>query len=269
MTEVSFDRRGSGPPVVMVHGLGSRWQVFEPVLDLVAEAGHEVVSVDLPGFGASPALPDVVPGPRGFAAWLAGWLPGQGIERPHVVGNSMGGGIALELGRAGVASGVTAFSPVGFWGTPGLRWTQGFLTGLRGLSSVSQPVIARAVENRGARVALFGSLVGRPGRVSPDAARADVAALVAATSFQQARNSFADYRLQPDDDPGALPDIPVTVAWGTRDVVLVHRTQSARAREVLPFAHHVDLPGCGHLPFSDDPARCARVVLDTVAEETQ
>jgi len=269
VTEVSFDRRGSGSPVVLVHGLGSRWQVFEPVLDLLA-AHHDVVAVDLPGFGASPALPGVVPGPRGYAAWLAGWLAEQGVERPHVVGNSMGGGVALELGRAGVAAGVTAFSPVGFWGTPGLRWTQALLTGLRGLSSVSQPVIGRAAESRAARAAIFGSLFGRRGRTAPAAARAEVAPRGAATSFVPARNSFGSYRLQPDDDPGALPDIPVTVAWGTRDVVLVHRTQSARARAALPFAHHVDLPGCGHLPFNDDPERCARVVLDTIAhtEET-
>ncbi|HWU23168.1 MAG TPA: alpha/beta hydrolase, partial [Nocardioides sp.] len=65
----------------------------------------------------------------------------------------------------------------------------------------------------------------------------------------------------PTDDPGALPGIPVTIAWGTRDVVLLHRTQSARARAVLPFAQHVDLPHCGHLPFSDDPAACTRLVL--------
>jgi pimeloyl-ACP methyl ester carboxylesterase len=57
----------------------------------------------------------------------------------------------------------------------------------------------------------------------------------------------------------------VTIAWGTRDVVLVHRTQSARARKVFPFARHVDLPGCGHLPFSDEPAACARLVLEDAA----
>jgi pimeloyl-ACP methyl ester carboxylesterase len=44
-------------------------------------------------------------------------------------------------------------------------------------------------------------------------------------------------------------------------VILPHRTQSARARAVLPFARHVDLPRCGHLPFHDDPTACADLVL--------
>lgn len=265
MSEVSFERRGSGPPVVLVHGIGSRWQVFEPVLDRLVGAGHEVLAVDLPGFGASPLTPGVVPGPRGYAAWLAPWLAEQGVERPHVVGSSMGGGVALELGRAGVVSSVTAFSPVGFYRRPGLRWVQGLVTTLREASRVGGPVVDRAVEHRPARAALLAPFYGQPGRVPVDMARGDVAGLVAATAFPQARSSFADYVLGPADDPGALPEVPVTVAWGTRDAVLPHRTQSARARAVLPQARHVDLPRCGHLPFNDDPDLCARVVLDTVA----
>jgi pimeloyl-ACP methyl ester carboxylesterase len=269
VSEVSYDRRGAGTPVVLVHGLGSRWQVFEPILDLVADGGHEVISVDLPGFGASPSVPGVTPGPRGYAEWLAGWLEEQGIERPHVVGNSMGGGVALELGRAGVASGVTAFSPIGFYGPLGRRWVQTLLTLLRVGSTLLQPVLARAVTFRAARVAVFGVFFGRPGDVDPEALRDDVAGLVGATSFAEARNSFAGYVLSQGDDRGALNDIAVTVAWGTRDVVLTHRPQSARARAALPNARHVDLPGCGHLPFSDDPEACARIVLEGTREESR
>ena len=269
VSDVSFDRRGVGSPVVMVHGLGSRWQVFAPILDLVAGAGHEVISIDLPGFGATPALPGVVPGPRGYAGWLAGWLSEQGIERPHVVGNSMGGAIALELGRAGVASGVTAFSPIGFYGAPGLRWTQALLTVLKTGGSTAGPVLGRAFDTRIGRIALLGALFGRPGRVDPDEARADLAALAAAPSFAQARNSFGGYVLEADDDRGGLADIPVTVAWGRRDLTLTHATQSRRARKVLPFARHVDLPGCGHLPFNDDPGLCARAILDDLARHQE
>lgn len=260
MTEISHDRRGAGAPIVLVHGIGSRWQCFEPILDQLAE-NHETIAIDLPGFGGSPLVDGVSPGPRGYADWLAGWLADNGIDRPHLVGSSMGGGVALELGRRGVASGVTAFSPVGFWGTPGLRWTQGLLTAIRSAAVHAEPVLGRLIDHPAGRAALLGSMFGHPTRVSPDAGRADVAALAAATAFPAARQDFGRYTLGPDDDPGALPDIPVTVAWGTRDVVLIHRTQSARARVALPFARHVDLVGCGHLPFNDDPAACARLVL--------
>ncbi|WP_278262392.1 alpha/beta hydrolase [Nocardia sp. AG03] len=261
MTQISHTRRGSGPPMVLVHGLGSRWQVFGPVLERLAEQ-YEVIAPDLPGFGASPVEPGLRPGPRGYAEWLTGWLADLDIRDPHVVGSSMGGGIALELGRSGVASAVTAFSPVGCYGTAGLRWTQGLLTVMRGVARVAGPALDRAVEYPAGRVALLSSMFGRPTRVDPAAARLDLAGLANAASFAAARDDFGTYHLRPGDPLGALTEIPVTIAWGTRDVVLTHRTQSARARAALPFARHVDLPGCGHLPFADDPDTCVRVITE-------
>jgi len=261
---ISMDHRGSGEPIVLVHGIGSRWQCFEPILDQLAE-NHEVIAIDLPGFGASPMVDGARPGPRGYAEWLAGWLADNGIERPHLVGSSMGGGVGLELGRQGIAASVTAFSPVGFWRTPGLRWTQGLLSSMRVAARTAGPVLDRMVERPAARAVLLGSMFGHPSRIAPETARADLAGLAGATAFQAARQDFGRYFLAADDDPGSLPAIPVTVAWGTRDVVLTHRTQSARAREALPFARHVDLPGCGHLPFNDDPEACARLVLTNAA----
>lgn len=257
-------RRGAGDPIVLVHGIGSRWQSFEPILDRLAEH-HEVIGIDLPGFGGSPLIEGVRPGPRGYADWLAGWLAAHDVERPHLVGSSMGGGVGLELGRRGLASSVTAFSPVGFWGTAGLRWTQSLLTGLRAAARSGAPVLNRMIGHPAGRAVLLSNMFGHPTRVPPEVARADLAGLAGAPGFAAARTDFAGYTLGPDDDPGALVDIPVTIAWGTRDVVLVHRTQSARAREVLPFARHVDLTGCGHLPFYDDPAACAGLVLEAAA----
>lgn len=265
---ITYDRRGSGPTVVLVHGLGSRWQCFEPVLDLLAQ-DHDVLALDLPGFGDSPADPGVEPGPLGYTRWLTGWLDEQGIDRPHLVGSSMGGAISLELGRAGRASSVTAFAPAGFWKTPGVRWSQLLLTSLRGTSRLAGGLVDRALDHDAARAALLAPLFGRPSAVSPAAAREDVAGLVGARSFAEARNSFTSYRWSPGESVGGLADIPVTLAWGTKDVVLTHRTQSRRARAALPTAQHVDLAGCGHLPFNDDPARCAALVAATVASAAQ
>ncbi|MFI5497915.1 alpha/beta fold hydrolase [Nocardia asteroides] len=262
MTQISHVRRGAGSPIVLVHGLGSRWQIFAPIIDLLATQ-YEVIAVDLPGFGASPAQLGLRPGPRGYADWLTGWLDTNDIQAPHVVGSSMGGGIALELGRTGVASAVTAFSPVGFYRQPGLRWVQGSLTAMRAVARVAGPALDRAVEHPAGRTALLSVMFGKPAQVTPQAARIDLAGLAGAASFADARDDFATYVLAAGDDPGALARIPVTVAWGTRDLVLTHRTQSARARAVLPFARHLDLPGCGHLPFSDAPDLCVRTILDT------
>lgn len=254
------DRRGTGQPVVLVHGIGSRWQVFDPILDLLARH-HDVLAVDLPGFGVRPADPTVTPGPVGYAEWLAKFCAEQGIDRPHVVGNSMGGGIALEMGRRGDAGRVTAFSPVGFWGRPGARWGMAMLTGLRATAKYAGPLVGPALAFGPTRAALAATCYGRPSRVSEAALRLDVDGLARATSFEEARRGNAGYDIDAAHR-GHLDDIPVTIAWGTRDVVLIHRTQSRRAREALPGARHIDLPGCGHIPFNDDPALCARIVIE-------
>ena len=255
----SYLRKGSGTPVVLVHGLGSRWECYEPVIDILAEQ-HDVIAVDLPGFGDTPLASGVEPGARGYARWLTDFLAELEVSDPHVVGNSMGGGVALEMGRAGAAARVTAFSPIGFWEMPGRIWTQALLTGLRQGGQLAEPVLARLVQVPALKAVLVSSMMN-PRRVSPDDALRHADGLIRAEGFPAARNSFSHYTLREDDAQGSLTDIPVTIAWGTRDVVLTHRTQSARARRFMPFARHVDLPRCGHVPFSDDPGLCARVIL--------
>ena len=257
---LNHDRRGDGPPLVLLHGIGSRWQVFEPVIDALA-LRHTVYSVDLPGFGGSAADPAVTASPGGYAERLVGFFAERGIDSPHVVGNSMGGGVALELGRMGVAGRVTAFSPVGFWHTPGRLWSQGLVTGMRWAGIYVDGLLARLAQPAPIRAVLLAAFYGRPTRVTPETAMADVRALAGATMFAEARDAFSGYRFAAADQ-GALPDIPVTVAWGTRDILLAHGPQSRRARRFIPYASHVDLPGCGHLPFNDDPELCAGTILD-------
>lgn len=257
---LNYDVRGEGPPVVLLHGIGSRWQVFEPILAALA-AKHTVYALDLPGFGGSPADLSVTASPQGYAARVAAFLAENGIESPHVVGNSMGGGVALELGRMGVASRVTAFSPVGFWGRPGVLWCQGLVTGMRWAGIHAGGVLAKLAHPVPTRTVLLTAFYGRPAQVSPERAIADVQGLAGATMFTQARDAFTGYRYAATE-PGQLPDIPVTVAWGTRDILLVHATQSRRARKLMPWARHVDLPGSGHLPFNDDPVLCAQLILE-------
>ena len=255
-TQLNYDRRGSGPPLLMIHGLGSRWQVFEPVLAEVAKH-REVISVDLPGFGESapdPAVDNSVPG---YARRLAEFVRELGLHRPEVAGNSMGGGIALELGRMGVASRVVAFAPVGFWTALELRWCLGLLTAMRASARVLRPVLAKLVQYRAGRIALLNLFFGHPSRVPAEVAIADMAGLADAAAFPAAARSLTGYDLR-----GGLDlDVPVTVAWGSRDRVLIFRPQSARARAALPSARHETLRGCGHLPFSDDPQRCAALLL--------
>jgi pimeloyl-ACP methyl ester carboxylesterase len=257
--ELAHVRRGTGEPLVLIHGLGSRRQVWDPVL--VAVARHrEVLALDLPGFGGTPPG-DTEPSMDGLTTAVETFLAEHDLHRPHVAGSSLGAGIALELGRRGVARSVTAFSPIGFWGTAGRHWAYAALTGSRALAEwLPAPLTARLAGSRAARTAALSLFFGRPWLLDPRTVLADMAGLTGAPYFTPVRQSLADHVFAGPDT--ALDAIPVTIAWGTRDVLLPYRTQSRVARALMPSARHVVLPGCGHLPFADDPRLCAQVLLD-------
>ena len=120
MSTVAYRRSGAGPPLVLLHPLGSSRRVWDPVLPALA-AHHDVIAVDLPGFGDSPPLPpDVEPSPAVLGAAVAGLLDDLGVTTPHLAGNSLGGWVALELADLRPAASLTLLAPAGLWrhGTP-------------------------------------------------------------------------------------------------------------------------------------------------------
>ncbi|HEY4277897.1 MAG TPA: alpha/beta fold hydrolase [Conexibacter sp.] len=254
---LAHDRRGSGPPLVLIHGIGARRGAWDPVVKLLADT-RETIAIDLPGFGESPPLP------AGEAATIAAFIDAveqffadAGLDRPHVAGNSMGGGIALELARRGVVASAAALSPIGFWNTPEKVTSRATLRMSRLMARRASPVTSRLVSSAPGRIVALSSFYGHPTRLDPAVARADIAALAASTGFDAALPRLRDYAFA---DGAALDPVPVTIGWGTRDRLLLYRTQSQRARQRLPHARHVPLPGCGHLPMHDDPDAVASLL---------
>jgi pimeloyl-ACP methyl ester carboxylesterase len=254
---VTYERRGAGEPLLLLHGIGHHWQAWEPVLDILA-ADRDVVAVDLPGFGASAALPDGVPYDLGtVSAALAAFCAELGIDRPHVAGNSLGGLLALELGREKLVRSVTALSPAGFWSEAERRYAFTTLRAMRfAARTMPLPVIERLSRSAAGRAALVSTIYARPGRRSPEAAVAETRALRGATGFHETLAAGGGVLFTDD-----VRDIPVTIAWGAKDRLLLRR-QGIRAKHVIPRARLVRLPGCGHVPMNDDPALVARVLLD-------
>lgn len=256
MTNLNHHREGRGEPLVLVHGVGSRWQVWEPVIATLAEH-FDVIAVDLPGFGGSAPLPRTTVDTLTDA--LADFLAAQGLDRPHLAGNSMGGGISLNLGARGLARSVTAFSPIFFWDTPGRVWCQQSLGQSKKLGRLLGPAMPKVLGTPAGRTLFLSLVFGKPWAVDAQTALDTAEGAVKSLGFSPALASFTEAELA---DPAALADLPVTIAWGNRDILLTYKTQSRRAREVLPHARHVTLEGSGHTPFYDDPAACAGVILD-------
>ncbi|MEU1687552.1 alpha/beta fold hydrolase [Micromonospora sp. NPDC005707] len=254
--EVVFERRGAGTPLVLLHGIGHHWAAWSPVLDRLAEA-HDVIAVDLPGFGRSPVpaagLPADMPG---LVAGIVKLFAALGLDRPHVAGNSLGGAIALELAAAGAVSSATALSPAGFCTPRELRWALTVLTLHRNAARLPEPVLRSLFANPALRTLALGMILARPNRMALAEALADARALREARAFRAVARAGRGYTF------AGAPTVPVTVAWGTRDRILPYR-QAALARTRLPAARHLDLAGCGHVPMHDDPELVTSVILHT------
>jgi pimeloyl-ACP methyl ester carboxylesterase len=136
---VAFDTYGAGPAFVLLHGTGGQRGMWDPVVGTLARE-RRVIALDLPGFAAS-ADEDFDATPNGYTLWLERWFAEQGLGRPHVAGNSMGGGIALELARRGAVASATALSPVGFWTARELAFAQQSLRAARAIVKVTRPAI--------------------------------------------------------------------------------------------------------------------------------
>ncbi len=253
-------RRGSGDALVLIHGLGSQWRIWEPVLDLLA-AAYDVVAVDLPGFGQSPPLPaDITPTPAALASAVTDHLEAIGVKRPHVVGNSLGGWVALEVAKAGQARSVTAFSPAGLWRDRNPLTSQLTVSAARLSSKLAVPLAPVFTRSRLVRTLGMSFTFARPWQVPARAALDDARAFAAAPDFWRVFNYTRGHRFV----GGQGIDVPVTIAFGTRDRLLVPAQNAARD-QLPPHIHEVSLDGLGHAPTWDDPIAVVRVIRETTA----
>ena len=249
MSRLAYDRGGAGEPLVLVHPLGADRRVWGPVLPLLADQ-RDVIAVDLPGFGDSPALTGSGrPDPAALAAAVAGLLTDLGIEpgRAHVAGNSLGGWVALELGLQRRVASVTAIAPAGLWGRPLAPKPEIART----LARFARPALGVALRPAALRrVALFGT-VAHPERVPA----ADALALVRA--YANASGFTAVNRAMRSGTFGELAAIgvPVTLVWPEHDRLI------ARLRDVPPGVRSIVLPDAGHVPMWDAPVAVADAIL--------
>jgi pimeloyl-ACP methyl ester carboxylesterase len=244
--ELAYDRRGSGPPLVLIHPLGGDRRVWDPVIEALA-AARTVIAIDLPGFGDSPRLGET-PTPAALARAVARFLAEIDLDRPHVAGNSLGGWVALELAHAGHARSVTAIAPAGLWRAPLVPKP----SVARFLAGALRPILPVLTATAAGRRRLLGGVMVRPDRVPAAAAAHIVLAYATAPAFIATNDAM---RAGYFDGLGQI-EVPVTLAWPDHDRLI------ARPVRLPPQVRNRVLLGCGHLPMWDAPDQVAQVLLE-------
>ncbi|SHM58668.1 alpha/beta fold hydrolase [Cryptosporangium aurantiacum] len=258
MTELAYTRCGSGTPLVLLHGLGSSRGAWDPVVPDLAER-FDVIAVDLPGFGESAPL-RAEPTPAALAAAVAHLLDALRIDTPHVAGNSLGGWVALELARLRPVASLALLSPAGLWRDRTPLYTVVSLRMMRWLIGHATGLLCRLVTYRVGRVLVLRQVHGRPARVDPAYARAGIRAFADAPGYEAtlAATRTRHYRA------AAPMDAPVTVAFGSRDRILLP-SQAQNLGQLPPGTRVASLPGCGHVPMPDDPEGVVALVMRATA----
>ncbi|MCW3066641.1 MAG: hypothetical protein JWN32_3813 [Solirubrobacterales bacterium] len=252
---ISVLSMGSGPPVLLMHGLGAtRASFFETAAALSSR--YTVHALDLPGFGSSSKPVGGAYDAKWFAERVRGAMDELSVDRAHLVGNSMGGRVAIEIGlrwpeRVGglglLAPGV-AFVKRGFHPIVRLlRPEFGFLP-----HRFSRDMIE----------AQFWALFADRDRVDPSVADVVVGEFQRIYGSAGARHAFLAsarniYLERPFGDGGFYPRLatlrpPALFVWGTHDT-LIPAAFGRHVREWLPSAEQIVLGDCGHVPQVERP----------------
>jgi pimeloyl-ACP methyl ester carboxylesterase len=265
--ETFYLEAGTGPPAVLLHGLGATCASMLPTLAELAR-DHRVLAVDLPGFGDS-GKPVQPYDPGFYARWLAAFLDAVGIERAVLVGNSMGGRIAIEaaLQTPARVDRIALFAPsLAF-----KRFREGApIVRLLAAELAAMPlVVPRALVMRTLRM-----MMARPERLRDtwyDAAADEFARVFAAARgrmafFSAARQIYLEEAHGADgfwDRLSALSR-PALFLWGDTDQLVPARF-ARHVEEAVPDAASVVLRDCGHVPQFEHPGTTHRLLREFLA----
>jgi pimeloyl-ACP methyl ester carboxylesterase len=253
--------------VILIHGLGSdKTSFYETVSALTPE--YTVHAIDLPGFGSSSKPLRAPYDAAWFARAVCRFMDTQGIQRAHLVGNSLGGRVAIEVGLQSPDR-VQSLSLL----CPSLAWRKRrhFVPVVRLL----RPELAAIPHTFGDSLVRkqFWSMFARPERIHPNAADVAVEEFLrtyrsvnARIAFHaSARNIYLEEPSGPNGFWSRLPELepPAMFVWGDEDP-LVPLAFSRYVRDALPEARQVVLDQCGHVPQVEHPVDANALVHDFI-----
>jgi pimeloyl-ACP methyl ester carboxylesterase len=258
---------GSGPPVVLIHGMVNASRHWNAVAERLAES-HTVIAPDLVGHGDSAT-------PRGdyslgaHASVIRDLLSALGIERATMVGHSLGGGVAMvffwQFPERVERLALVSSGGLGDDVSPLLR--SAALPGASALIGLAgNRRVTAALERSGARLRDRGSPLGVQLQAVARALR-PVGNAGAREAFVQTLRAVIDrrgQRVSATDRLYLLRDVPTLIVWGGRDrtIPIEHGLAAHRA---IPGSRFVTLPEAAHFPHLEDPQGLAAALLEFVA----
>lgn len=242
---------GTGDPVLMLHGLGATKASFLPTLEALAPS-HRAIGVDLPGFGDSDKPLWAAYDAPFFARAIVALLDALELERAHVVGNSMGGRVALELGldHADRVERLALLAPSLPWlkARPWAPYLRLVPTQLGVLQPAPRAIVERIVKQFVPGSETEWTAAGIDEFMRSYLTRSGRAAFYAAARniyLEEPRGGRGLWTRLPDLKPQAL------FIWGRKDKIVPIGFER-HVREALPGAVHVELD-CGHVPQLERP----------------
>jgi pimeloyl-ACP methyl ester carboxylesterase len=260
------DGGGDGPPLLFVHGLGGCWQNW--LLNLPAFMGsHRVVTLDLPGFGAS-EMPSEPISIRGYARTLDGVCDALGVENPVVVGNSLGGFVAAEM----ALSFSTRVAKLVLVSAAGLSTEylqrEPLLAFARVWAAASTRAGARSdtvVRRRRLRRFALQTVVRYPERLSVPLTY-ELVQGAGKDGFVPALEALMDYSFR---DRLERIEMPVLIVWGRNDILVPVGDAARFERLIGANAHKVIFDDTGHLAMLERPSRFNELLAGFIAGERE
>ncbi len=256
-------RGGHGSPLVAIHGFTDTWRTWELILPAL-EREHDVLAPTLPGHAGGPALPEALTDTT-LVEGVEAAIDAAGFETAHVVGNSLGGYVALQLATRGRARSVVAFAPAGGWmetGRANRAVFAHFGMMLEGLARALPGLDALLSTTEGRRTATQFSAENFE-HIPVELIAHQMVGAVECTGAR----ALISHGISPGWAPATVdaPQCPVRIVWGEEDRLLRWPDAAARYRAgdgPLARADWVTLPGVGHCPQLDVPAVAAELVLE-------
>ena len=252
-------RGGSGPPLVCVHGFTDTWRTWELVLGQL-ERHHDVLAPTLVGHAGGPRLQNGVTGDV-LADGVEQAMDAAGFATAHIVGNSLGGFVALQLAARGRAESVVALAPAGGWAKGDdsyketLRYFVTMQERLKAAAPYAEQIAASPQGRRQATQFITTHYEHIPAEL--------VAHSISGAANCPAAQALIDYAIGEGYDLDAERiACPVRIVWGTEDQLLPWPSAAVRYRdEWLPAADWIELDGIGHCPQLDVPLETAQLIL--------